>query len=726
MADPGFVTVGKKGKGKPKEDDEDKNEEKRLRDEGKIMVLRFERAKKDDQYYDHSGTADAIIKSIVNGNEDVILCAKDGSESVDDVDKIKSDRQWAKYYEMNIVNLAKTRRYAFTIKIRTDNTRYHDIKYKTETFNLLKKENFIIHNHKLSEKQHDVRLAFNVLFINPYLVNKDVYGKMIDAGVKKYVKDSNGEKLGKLGVAFVEHVKYTKENLVEISTRLLKANYDSKKTNQVEFVESVVLTVNVEYRWMKQIKDIIKALAWDVKKYGKFFEENPSKTDNLIYQMCEHNELCNESAYVKVQWLPKEIISHVMRFPDRSKDTGGASMTFEKYALTIEKKNEKGEFVKNDKGEVQTLIRSINTVKEQLGMHFFVTTKKDLEKATKNVTYWIEKLSKAFNFKEDAWNVTMQNPEQYTTMVVQKASSKAESEISAISNGEQKVQIDEDDPRLKTKIMNNSGKRSSRAPPPRHITTEVISSTRSYAQAATGQTDDSNKEDDDELSDSEEEERKEKARSTMDTDEDEESDRKIKATQAARTSNEANTGQTNNNEILQQLLRQVQELKDSQEKLSAKLEEVTEEKNNMSKENEELRELNKRLMSNDESEDEVTTKLFQGSEYFESPMPVHKSKRSKDTTSGMKRVSMSTNVTTQHYNKEEPPTTSHMDTEEENDERKMEESPPKQQKTDESTSISPAVQQMNVTTTPKKKEKSILKKPSKPSHPEGGPSGQDF
>ena len=99
MADPGFVVIGKKGKGKPKDDDEGKTEEKRLRDEGKIMILRFERVTREDEQYNYSDAADTIIKSIVNNHEDVTLCAKDGSESVENVDEIKSNERWSKYYE---------------------------------------------------------------------------------------------------------------------------------------------------------------------------------------------------------------------------------------------------------------------------------------------------------------------------------------------------------------------------------------------------------------------------------------------------------------------------------------------------------------------------------------------------------------------------------------------------------------------------------------------------
>ena len=483
MADPGFVVIGKKGKGKPKDDDEGKTEEKRLRDEGKIMILRFERVTREDEQYNYSDAADTIIKSIVNNHEDVTLCAKDGSESVENVDEIKSNERWSKYYEMMSVKLAKVTRLAFTIKIRADITKYHDMKQNEETFKLLKQEKWKLQKHKLTETEVDTRLAFNVLKINPFLVNKDNYGSMITSAIKQYAKDKESDRTvqSKLGVDFTKWVKYTNETLVEIGTRTLYADYDSKITGDVQIVNSIVLTISVEARWLSAIKYIIKAIKWDINKYGMIVEENPAKTNNLIMTMCEHNQLWENSAYVKLQWMPAELMKAATNFGTNEKPNN----------VTVEEKFLQAETV-DENGKKSKIFRSVNAINEQLGMYFLITTKEDLDTATAHATSIVNSLNESVNLREDKWNRTIKNPERYSIMVVQKASSKAGYKSSTASTMEN-AKIEEDCERNK--------ENGSFAPHPRHVTITTPSK-RSYAEAAQGIVESKN--DYEELSESEE------------------------------------------------------------------------------------------------------------------------------------------------------------------------------------------------------------------------------
>ena len=99
MAESGWKTADGKGKLTAMEIIEKKKEEKRLRSEGKINYIRFERMIKTNETFDLATAAEDVITEIVNKNNDVkLLPIKNEGKELDYLEKFTSTKQAEKYF----------------------------------------------------------------------------------------------------------------------------------------------------------------------------------------------------------------------------------------------------------------------------------------------------------------------------------------------------------------------------------------------------------------------------------------------------------------------------------------------------------------------------------------------------------------------------------------------------------------------------------------------------
>ena len=86
---------------------------------------------------------------------------------------------------------------------------------------------------------------------------------MIDNRIKEYVATevkTNVALQNKLGTAFCKWIKNTQERTVEIGMRKIFGDYENKVKETIE-VDSVVLTISVEARFLIAMKEIIKSIG---------------------------------------------------------------------------------------------------------------------------------------------------------------------------------------------------------------------------------------------------------------------------------------------------------------------------------------------------------------------------------------------------------------------------------------------------------------------------------
>ena len=266
---------------------------------------------------------------------------------------------------------------------------------------------------------------------------------MIDNRIKEYVATevkTNVALQNKLGTAFCKWIKNTQERTVEIGMRKIFGDYENKVKETIE-VDSVVLTISVEARFFIAMKEIIKSITWDERKFGIFLDENPSKNNDNLNIMYDHNYLWSESAYVKITWLPEHILKlKVPHFAPRN---------IENILLMKQTKNADGQKV--------PLFRSINKIKSNGGMYFLVTTKVLLQEAEEFASELFTKANETPELRNDE---SLDNPNKFSITLTQKNNHEAGSEISDITKAKQQiVKVDEDKPAVQKQqnSMSNIG-----------------------------------------------------------------------------------------------------------------------------------------------------------------------------------------------------------------------------------------------------------------------------
>jgi hypothetical protein len=242
-------------------------------------------------------------------------------------------------------------------------------------------------------------------------------------------------------------------------------DYEDQNKETVQ-VESMVLTINVEGRFIGQMKDLIKSIKWDESIFGILIDENPAKRNDHIMTMYKHNNLCMKSAYVKLEWMPETLLN--CKLPIL------APLGFSKSLLKKQ--------VKDSDGKTVNLIRSINKIRGSSGMYFLITTKELLETAETTVTEIVEKINKStLRLGDNSF------PDNMETTVYIKSSSKAGSEISEFSRVDKTPKIDENDPEVAQgcrSMIKYASKISNRSKgPPKNIKGKPAPK-KSYAETA--------------------------------------------------------------------------------------------------------------------------------------------------------------------------------------------------------------------------------------------------
>jgi hypothetical protein len=636
MADGDWKNVDRRGKSNRFDEDSWKKQEKSLRDEGKLIIFRLEKIIKHEDTLNLAAVTEAI-KSTINNSSSTTLLSLDGQNEIHSLNKFTSKEQAEKFFKVTKTEQTQVHKFTVLFKVKTEEESFSQI--KNNAFNTITEGKWMMRKHLLSPDQTDIRLAFNIFLVNPYLVNREEQGNMMDDTIKDYAKnmiDSDPKAANKFGSAFCKWIKQTKERTIEIGIRKFSADYEDSKNETIE-VNSMVLTVNVEGRFLPQLKDLIKMIKWDENIFGVFIEENPSKRNENIMMMYKHNNLCTKSAYVKITWMPEKLLA--VKIP-RLAPTGFTNALLKKK-------------VKDANEKTVNLFRSINKIREKSGMYFLITTKELLETAQETVTEMMEKINKSTLRRNDE-----SFPDELEVVVTVKSSSKAGSEISEFSKANKVPKIDENDPDVAMGVrsmaryaskMNNRNKG-----PPKNINYMnefAFSATssgeknrkkvKSYAEIAT-------------------------FNQTTETKTDTDHDMNVDDDGSYNEDGSNNSGLSDCTSKFDQLDNEdvrIRTTMDSHNALVAELKTAQQEAEKIKKEKDEMEKTFKQFMTNctgkmDELAAENKTLRLQFQQFtnsmntnsvqlMESPMPQQKSKRSKNLVSGTKRATMSSNVTSQ-------------------------------------------------------------------------------
>ena len=430
MADGGWKDVDRKGQPSKKDGNTIKNIEKALRNEGKLHYIRLERIVRDcEQQFDVSTATLDTMKSIINNKKGVSLISLDGTEKIDKL-KHFTTKITDGFIASSQTSLTNATKYAVLFKVMTKGESFCELKNDNETFSIISKWNIRMIKHQLSDDETDVKLAFNVLMLNPYLMNREEHAKLMDEEIKEFVKHkvaADPAYVNKIGAGFYKWIKSTDTKTVEIGVRKLMAAHTDPLSGETVIVETLVPTISVEASKYKVMKDIIKAKVWDERQFGKFIDENPTTTSKHIQDLYRHNGFFRRCAYVRVNWLPENVFTHAWD------NVPGFSNTLLK-KTTLDSNN-----------NTVPLIRSIHKIRSSTGMYFMITTKELLEEAQQFVLKLANEINASGRFLNNQEKSF--NPENNPIAVIQKRNSVAGSEISDTTKDQKvnKIAIDVND-----------------------------------------------------------------------------------------------------------------------------------------------------------------------------------------------------------------------------------------------------------------------------------------
>jgi hypothetical protein len=457
MAEEEWKSVSRRDK-RAEDDYVDENKfENKLRNEGKLLIIRLEKVvrESDNATFNLSAAIQDAMKAMVNHNPNVKLLSLDGIVEMESLHGFSSKSEASNFF--NVVKISQTNgiRYSALFKVTSNGTRFSELKHSEATLAAASKWNWIIRHHKLSNDQPDVRLAFNVFMINPHLVDKEFYAANMDSAIKQYAIEKikkDTEFANRMKAGFCKWISNTTDKTIEVGVRKIATTWVNKAKKTID-ISSVVLTISVEGRFLAQIKDIIKEMKWDVNKYGVLTNENPGEVHKHIELMYEHNDLCEESAYVKVTWLPDSVLP--LKLPKT------APLGLDNAILN--------KTIANAQGKEIPLIRSINKIKSESGMYFLITTKELLDVAEKFITDIMTKVNKTTKIREDT---SLSNPEKHQITVVEKNSSTARSEVSEFSTAISPFVVNESNPavmRNRTSMKETFKRNNKKKGPPKSI-----------------------------------------------------------------------------------------------------------------------------------------------------------------------------------------------------------------------------------------------------------------